>query len=177
MVDFKSGAEVAIGKYEAAGRCHSDADRISDAADCRGTAAADRCFASSHSAATGSCAIVDVGPFFDARTGPIVVIAAGPLSKSEARSLMSSISYDADVTWNENTYVTKKDNLANFSVQRDCSLRDCSWPGAGCRHRVWGLRLLVKRFFPIRCSTAGRPWNSSPCTSKRRSEASLGSGK
>jgi len=49
----------------------------------------------------GVASIVDVGPFFDARTGPIVVIAAGPLSKSEARELMASISYDADVTWNE----------------------------------------------------------------------------
>ena len=62
----------------------------------------------------GVASIVDVGPFFDARTGPIIVIAAGPLSKSEARSLLWSISYEADVTWNENTYVSKKDNLANF---------------------------------------------------------------
>src|SRR6202042_43516 len=54
----------------------------------------------------GAAWIVDVGPFFDTRTGPILVIAAGPLSKSEARALMSSISYDADVTWNENTYVS-----------------------------------------------------------------------
>ncbi len=33
----------------------------------------------------GVASIVDVGPFFDKRTGPIVVIAAGPLSQSEAR--------------------------------------------------------------------------------------------
>jgi len=56
----------------------------------------------------GVTPILDIGPFFDTRTGPIILIAAGPLSKSEARSLMSAVSYEADVTWNENTYVTKK---------------------------------------------------------------------
>ena len=53
---------------------------------------------------------------FDKRTGPIVVIAAGPLSSSEAKSLLASVNYEADVTWNENTYLTKKNNLANLLV-------------------------------------------------------------
>ncbi|HZQ68385.1 MAG TPA: DUF6599 family protein [Terriglobales bacterium] len=64
----------------------------------------------------GSPTLVDVGPFFDRRTGPIVVVAAGPLSQSEARSLLASVNYDADVTWNENTSFSKKDNLANLLV-------------------------------------------------------------
>ncbi|HXZ33907.1 MAG TPA: DUF6599 family protein [Terriglobales bacterium] len=56
------------------------------------------------------------GSLFAKRTGPIVVVAAGPLSQSEAKSLLASVNYDADVTWNENTYLTKKDNLANLLV-------------------------------------------------------------
>jgi len=93
-------------------------------------------------------AILDVGPFFDARTGPIIVIAAGPLSKGEARSLMSSISYEADVTWNENTYVSKKDNLANFLFNAIvlCGIVVGLALVAGIA--FGGVRVLIKRFFP-----------------------------
>jgi len=57
-----------------------------------------------------------VGPFFDKRTGPIVAIAAGPLSESDARTLLGAVNYEASVTWNENTYFDKKDNVANLLV-------------------------------------------------------------
>jgi len=149
MVDFARGAEVAIGKYEAAvGEAtlmlieyptpQIAAERL-------------RQIDASHHVTQqqpGVASIVDVGPFFDARTGPIVVIAAGPLSKSEARSLMSSISYDADVTWNENTYVTKKDNLANFLFNAIvlCGIVVGLALVAGIA--FGGVRVLVKRFFP-----------------------------
>ena len=96
----------------------------------------------------GVTTILDVGPFFDTRTGPIVVIAGGPLSKSEARSLMSSISYEADVTWNENTYVSKKDNLANFLFNAIvlCGIVVGLALVAGVA--FGGVRLLIKRLFP-----------------------------
>ena len=45
-----------------------------------------------------------------------MAIAAGPLSQSEARSLLGAVNYDADVTWNENTYFSRKNNLANLLV-------------------------------------------------------------
>jgi hypothetical protein len=38
------------------------------------------------------------------------------VSQSEATSLLASVNYDADVTWNENTYQDKKNNLANLLV-------------------------------------------------------------
>jgi hypothetical protein len=56
------------------------------------------------------------GPIFDKRTGPMVVVAAGAISQGEARSLLEAVNYEADVTWNENTYLTKKNNLANLLV-------------------------------------------------------------
>ena len=154
MVDFKSGAEVVIGKYAAnAGDAtlmlieyptpQIASERL-------------RQIDSSHvdpshpvpQQQPGVATILDVGPFFDTRTGPIIVIAAGPLSKSEARSLMSSISYEADVTWNENTYVTKKDNLANllFNVIVLCGIVAGLALVAGIA--FGGLRVLVKRIFP-----------------------------
>ncbi len=98
----------------------------------------------------GATAMVDVGPFFDKRTGPIVVIAAGPLSRREADALMGAISYDADVTWNENTYLTKRDNLANllFNVVVLCGvvIGLALVVGVG----FGGVRVLLKKLFPGR---------------------------
>jgi hypothetical protein len=149
MVEFNSGAEVVMGKYAATAgdatlmlieyptpQIASERLRQIDAA---------------HQVTQqqpGVASIVDVGPFFDARTGPIIVIAAGPLSKSEARSLMSSISYEADVTWNENTYVSKKDNLANFLFNAIvlCGIVVGLALVAGIA--FGGVRVLVKRLFP-----------------------------
>jgi hypothetical protein len=45
------------------------------------------------------------------RTGPMLVIARGPISPSEARSLTDSVNYDANVTWNERTKFDKFDNI------------------------------------------------------------------
>ena len=61
---------------------------------------------------------------------------------------MSAVSYEAEVTWNENTYVSKKDNLANFLFNAIVLCGIVVRPGDRCRSRVWGLRLLVKRLFP-----------------------------
>ena len=154
MVDFKSGAEVVIGKYAAdAGdatlmlieyptpQIASERLRQIDASH----------VGPSHPVPQqqpGVATILDVGPFFDTRTGPIIVIAAGPLSKSEAKSLMSSISYEADVTWNENTYASKKNNLANllFNVIVLCGVVVGLALVAGIA--FGGLRVVIKRYLP-----------------------------
>jgi hypothetical protein len=149
MVDFKAGAEVAMGKYPAAA---GDATLMLIEYPTPQIAAERlRQIDASHQVTQpqpGVASMVDVGPFFDTRTGPIVVIAAGPLSKSEARSLLSSISYDVDVTWNENTYVSKKDNLANFLFNAIvlCGIVVGLALVAGIA--FGGLRIIVKRFFP-----------------------------
>jgi Family of unknown function (DUF6599) len=149
MVDFKSGAEVVIGKY--AVNAGDSTLMLIEYPTPQIAAERLRQIDASHQVTQqqpGAVPILDVGPFFDTRTGPILVIAAGPLSKSEARSLMSSISYEADVTWNENTYVSKKDNLANllFNVIVLCGIVVGLALVAGIA--FGGLRVLVKRFFP-----------------------------
>lgn len=63
---------------------------------------------------TGTGAVVDVGSFADKRSGPIVAVAAGLLSDGETKSLLGAVHYDADVTWNENTFFDKKNNVANL---------------------------------------------------------------
>ena len=149
VVDFKSGAEVVIGKYAAAG---GDATLMLVEYPTTQIAADKlRQIDASHQVTQqqpGVASIVDVGPFFDTRSGPILVIAAGPLSTTEARSLMSSVSYEADVTWNENTYVTKKDNLANFLFNAIilCGIVVGLALVAGVA--FGGLRILIRRLFP-----------------------------
>jgi hypothetical protein len=149
LVDFKAGAEVVIGRYtETAG---DGTLMLIEYPTPQIAAEQQRQIDASHQVAQpqpGVASMVDVGPFFDARTGPIIVIAAGPLSKSEARSLMSSISYEADVTWNENTYASKKDNMANFLFNAIvlCGIVVGLSLVAGVA--FGGVRVVVKRFFP-----------------------------
>jgi hypothetical protein len=149
LVDFKSDAEVAIARY---GVNAGDATlMLIEYPNSQIAAERLRQIDASHQVTSqqpGVTPILDVGPFFDTRTGPIVVIAAGPLSRNEARALMSSISYDADVTWNENTYVSKKDNLANFLFNAIILCGVVVGLALVAGVAFGGLRLLIKRLFP-----------------------------
>jgi hypothetical protein len=149
LVDFKSGAEVVIARYTAGA---GDATLMLISYPTPQIAAEKlKQIEATRQPATpqpGGTPIVDVAPFFDKRTGPIVVIAAGPLSLGEAKALLGSISYDAEVTWNENTYTTKKDNLANllFNVIVLCGILMGFALLGGLA--FGGFRVLMKRFFP-----------------------------
>lgn len=48
----------------------------------------------------GVSTINGAGTFFDKRTGPLVAIASGGISDSDARSLLGLVNYEASVTWN-----------------------------------------------------------------------------
>jgi hypothetical protein len=152
MVDFKSGAEVVIGKYQA--KAGDSTLMLIEYPTPQIAAEKLRQIDASHQATTqqsaGSPSLIDVAPFFDKRTGPIIVIASGPLAMSEANSLLGAVSYEADVTWNENTYVTKKDNLANllFNVIVLCGIVVGVSLVAGLA--FGGFRILMKRLFPER---------------------------
>ena len=79
-----------------------------------------------------------------------MVVAWGPLSPSEATALLASVNYDADVTWNENTSFSKKDNLANLLVNIIllCGILMGLALVAGIA--FGGIRILVKRIMPER---------------------------
>jgi hypothetical protein len=151
LVDFNAGAEVTLGTYNTSGgeatlmlisyptpQIAAEHLRRIDAAHQPNTQQA------------GGTTILDVGPIFDRRTGPMVVIASGPLSQSEARSLLTSVNYDADVTWNENTYFDKKNNLANLLVNVVilCALIIGLALVAGLA--FGGVRVLMRRLFSDR---------------------------
>jgi hypothetical protein len=110
LVDFTSGAEVALANYDTSGG-EATLTLISYPTPQLAASALERIDKAQHAANSSH-----LGPLFDKRTGPIVVIATGALSADEAKSFLSSVNYDADVTWNQNTYFTKKDNIANLLV-------------------------------------------------------------
>jgi hypothetical protein len=82
------------------------------------------------------------------RTGPMVVIAAGAISGAEAKSLLASVNYDADVTWNEPTFLGKKNNAGNLIINAilltGIILLLCIVAGVA----FGGVRILAKRLYP-----------------------------
>jgi hypothetical protein len=156
LVDFSAGAEVVLGNYNSSGgeatlmlisyptpQIAADHLRRIDAARPQTSQAA-------NSTPAANADPILQTPIFDKRTGPIVVVVAGPLSQAEAKSLLASVNYDANVTWNENTYFTKRDNLANLLVNVIilCFIIIGFALVAGVA--FGGIRILAKRLFPER---------------------------
>jgi hypothetical protein len=147
LIDFGAGAEVVEATYESSGgqatlvlisyptpQIAAEHLRKIEAAHAPGQPA-------------GS-APVEVGTFAQKRSGPLVAVAAGPFSQSEAKSLLASVHYDADVTWNENTFFDKKNNLANllWNVILLCGALMAITLVAG--FAFGGVRVLLQRLIP-----------------------------
>jgi hypothetical protein len=83
------------------------------------------------------------------RTGPILVLVGG-LSGGDAKSLLSSVNYDADVTWNQNTYFTRRDNVANLIVGVIVLAGIIGGMSIVAGLAFGGFRVAMKRVFPNR---------------------------
>jgi Family of unknown function (DUF6599) len=152
LVDFGAGAEVALATYNTSGGeatlmvISYPTPQIAASSLHRLDAARPQtAIPQSRNSASSSMA-----PYWDRRTGPMVVVAAGALSQSEATSLLASVNYDADVTWNENTYQDKKNNLANLLVNVIilCGIIVGLMLVAGIA--FGGVRVLISRVIPER---------------------------
>jgi hypothetical protein len=84
------------------------------------------------------------------RTGPIVVVESGPVNNSEARSLLSTVNYEADVTWNEATSVSKRDNIGNLIIGVFGLIGILLLIMLVIGIFFGGFRILMKRLFPNR---------------------------
>jgi hypothetical protein len=117
LVDFSASPEVVLGQYSTPGG-GATLMLIEYPTPALAAEHLRRIDAAHHAAQpqAGVAAIENVGPFFDKRTGPIIAIAAGPLSQSDAQTLLGAVNWDVSVTWNENTYFDKKNNIANLLV-------------------------------------------------------------
>jgi hypothetical protein len=150
LVDFGVGAELVLGEYDSSGGKETlmlisyptpqiAAERL------RRIDAAQQPTQPSQPVTSP---LPDPGPVFSKRTGPIVVIATGSLSKSEAQALLAKVNYDADVTWNENTYLSKKDNVANLLVNIIILCGILIGFAAVVGVAFGGLRILIQRVLP-----------------------------
>jgi len=54
--------------------------------------------------------------FVARRTGPILVVESGAVGSSDAKGLLNSVNYEAEVTWNEATSISKRDNVGNLLI-------------------------------------------------------------
>ncbi|HZQ90692.1 MAG TPA: DUF6599 family protein [Terriglobales bacterium] len=84
------------------------------------------------------------------RSGPIVAYVSGAISAAEAKSLLAAVNYDANVTWNEPTFLSKRDNIGNLVVAALvlCGIIMLLALAAGVA--FGGLRILMKRLYPDR---------------------------
>ena len=148
LVDFNAGAEVVLGTYNSSGG--EGALMLISYPTPQIAGEHLRRIEAAHQAnqlqQPGALPFQEVGTFLDKRTGPIVVIAAGPYAQSEAKNLLSSVNYDADVTWNENTFQDKKNNLANLLVNIIILCGILIGIGLVAGIAFGGLRVLLRRW-------------------------------
>jgi hypothetical protein len=155
LVDFNAGAETVLANYGSSG---GEATLVLIAYPTPQIAAQhlrriDAARQSANAAPSATGAPTDTGIVWDKRTGPIVAIAAGPLSVSEAKSLLAAVNYEADVTWNEATFLDKKNSIGNlvWNAIVLCGILIGIALVAGLA--FGGLRVLVKRWQPEREGT------------------------
>jgi uncharacterized protein DUF6599 len=140
LVDFTAGAEIVLGRYASSG---GEAKLLLISYPTPQIAGDHlRKIEASHSQ-TGTLPAI-----FSRRTGPIVIVVSGPLSQSEAKSLLASVNYEADVTWNENTYFDKRNNIGNlvWNALILCGILMAFALVIGVA--FGGLRVLVQRIIP-----------------------------
>jgi hypothetical protein len=97
---------------------------------------------------SGVSTIGGSGTFFDKRTGPIIAIATGGISDSDAKSLLGLVNYEASVTWN-----TPSDNaqvhdlyMLILNIVVLCAILAGLAIIAGVA--FGGIRILLKRMYP-----------------------------
>jgi len=98
----------------------------------------------------GVSSVESSGTFFDKRTGPLVVIATGGVSDSDAKSLLGKVNYEASVTWNQATDNAQVRDLYMLilNIVVLCGILAGLAVVAGVA--FGGIRILMKRWYPDR---------------------------
>jgi hypothetical protein len=109
QVDFSTGAEVASAEYKT-GQGTANLLLISYPTPAVAGVRL-RTLEQWHPSTAGS---TNVPAVWTKRTGPLVALITGSISESEAKTLLASVNYDADVTWNQNTSFNLKNNIGNL---------------------------------------------------------------
>lgn len=86
--------------------------------------------------------------FLERRTGPILEVVTGAVGSSEAHDLLNSVNYEAEVTWNEATSLSKRDNIGNLILAVFALIGIILLISIIFGVFFGGIRIVVKRFFP-----------------------------
>jgi len=149
LVDFPASAEVTTGRYNTAG---GEASLMliyytNPQVAIEHIKRMDAAFQQAQAPA-GVSAVRRAGSFSYSRTGPIIAIASGPISASDAASLLGRVNYEASVTWNEATDQHDVHDLYMLvlNVVILCAILGGLAVVAGVA--FGGFRILMKRWFP-----------------------------
>jgi hypothetical protein len=146
LVDFGRGAELAIGDYEtSAGKASVVLIAYPTPQIAGERLRAIEGYEAGHQHTNDS-----PSGFSIKRTGPIVAMVHGDISAAEAKALLASINYDANVMWNEATAITPKNNVGNLIVNVFYLIAILVGFTLVAGVAFGGVRILMKRFFPDR---------------------------
>ena len=84
------------------------------------------------------------------RSGPIVAVAFDPSSPRDARALASAVHYDANVTWNEPTFLGPRNNIGSLVIACLVLAGILILLALVAGVAFGGFRILMKRLFPDR---------------------------
>jgi hypothetical protein len=149
LVDFGDSSEVSLGRYNTPSG-EATLMLISYPTPQLAANHLRRIDAAEHQASSqpGVAIINSAGPLSYKRTGPLLAIVAGPVSESDAKTLLGSVNYEATVTWNEpsDQHDVKDLYLLIVNVIIICAIIGGLAIVAGVA--FGGFRILMKRWFP-----------------------------
>ncbi len=147
LVDFAKGAEVAMAQYATSAGSQGDATLMVISYPTPQIAAerAKVIDAALHTTSETENPVSRVK-----RSGPLVALVSGQVSNGDAKSLLDQVNYDADVTWNQNTFFSKRDNIGNLLVGVILLVAILMGFALVAGLLFGGFRLLMKRLFPDR---------------------------
>jgi hypothetical protein len=91
------------------------------------------------------------GPAFHfRRSGPILAAVSGDIDEGQAQSLLASVNYDADVTWNQPTKPNRLEDRGAFLIAEFALIGAVLGVGLIMGLFFGGFRLVAKRLFPNR---------------------------
>jgi len=90
------------------------------------------------------------GSLLARRSGPLVDVVTGATSTNAAQTLLSSVNYEAEVTWNEATSISKRDNIGNLIVGIFALIGIILLISLIFGVFFGGVRIVMKRLFPDR---------------------------
>jgi hypothetical protein len=98
----------------------------------------------------GVSMVESAGSFFDKRTGTIIAIVTGPVSESDAKSLLGNVNWEASVTWNRATDNQQVRDL--YTLILNIVILGGILGGLAIVAGIafGGIRILMKRWYPDR---------------------------